>query len=88
MAIIKLAPLGVFFLMAYVTATQGPQVFKSLFWYVLTVAAALAIHALIVLPLVLRFVAKRNPVEYPFRHPPDLFDHINAGMEILDSIPQ
>ena len=64
MAIIALAPLGVLCLMLFVTATQGPAVFKSLFWYLLTVIAALLTHALIVLPLILKFVARRDPVAY------------------------
>jgi Na+/H+-dicarboxylate symporter len=63
-AIIKLAPAGVLFLMLYVTATQGVDVFKSLSWYMLTVLCALAAHALITLPLILRFVAGRSPYEY------------------------
>ena len=37
MAIIRLAPLGVLFLMLYATATQGATVFKSLAWYMVTV---------------------------------------------------
>ncbi len=64
MAIIALAPLGVLCLMLFVTATQGPAVFASLFWYLLTVVVALATHALIVLPLILRFVARRDPFAY------------------------
>jgi Na+/H+-dicarboxylate symporter len=64
MAIIALAPLGVLCLMLFVTATQGPAVFKSLFWYLLTVIAALMTHALIVLPLILKFVARRDPIAY------------------------
>lgn len=64
MAIIALAPLGVLCLMLFVTATQGPAVFSSLFWYLLTVVAALMVHALIVLPLILRFVAGRDPFAY------------------------
>lgn len=64
MAIIKLAPLGVLFLMLYVTASQGIEVFQSLFWYMVTVLAALVIHACVVLPLILKFVARRNPWEF------------------------
>lgn len=63
-AIIALAPVGVFFLMAYVTATQGLSVFQSLAWYMLAVLLALSVHAMINLPLILRFVAKRNPLEF------------------------
>ncbi len=64
MAIIKLAPLGVFFLMMSVTSTQGIEVFKSLAWYMLTVACALAFHAIITLPMIIKFVARRDPLEY------------------------
>ncbi len=63
-AIIHLAPIGVFFLIAYVTATQGASVFQALAWYVLAVALALGIHACITLPLIVKFVAKRSPVEF------------------------
>jgi Na+/H+-dicarboxylate symporter len=64
MAIIKLAPLGVLLLMLYVTATQGIEVFRSLFWYMLAVICALTVHAAIVLPLILKFVARRDPLEF------------------------
>jgi proton glutamate symport protein len=64
MAIIKLAPLGVFFLMLNVTATQGPGVFVSLAWYMLAVVCALGFHALVTLPLILKYVAKRKPFEF------------------------
>ena len=61
MLIIRLAPLGVFFLMLSATAAQGAGIFGTLGWYMLTVACALAIHAVIVLPAILHFVARRNP---------------------------
>lgn len=63
-AIIRLAPIGVLFLIASVTATQGPEIFITLGWYVVAVALALGIHAFITLPLILKFVAKRSPLEY------------------------
>jgi len=63
-AIIRLAPIGVFFLMGYVTSTQGIAVFQSLGWYVVAVALALGFHAMVTLPLILKYVAKRNPREY------------------------
>ena len=63
-AIIKLVPFGVFFLMLYVTATQGANIFGALAWYMLTVLLALLIHACIVLPLILKFVARRSPWEF------------------------
>ena len=64
MAIIKLAPLGVLFLMLYVSSTQGIEVFKSLAWYMLTVVCALSFHAMITLPLIVKFVARRDPLEF------------------------
>jgi Na+/H+-dicarboxylate symporter len=64
MLIIKLAPIGVFFLMLSATATQGVAVFGTLGWYMLSVAAALLIHAAIILPAILHFAARRSPAEY------------------------
>ena len=64
MAVIRLAPLGVLFLMLYVTATQGPEVFRALFLYMVTVLTALSIHAFVVLPLIVWVFAKRNPWRY------------------------
>ncbi|NOZ40471.1 MAG: dicarboxylate/amino acid:cation symporter [Planctomycetes bacterium] len=64
MLIIRIAPLGVFFLMLSATASQGAGVFGTLGWYMLAVACALAIHALIVLPAILHFVAKQNPLRF------------------------
>ncbi len=60
-AIIRLAPLGVLFLMLYVTATQGPALFASLAWYMITVVAGLSVHGFITLPLVLALVAGVHP---------------------------
>jgi len=64
MAIIRLAPLGVLLLMLYVSATQGAEVFRSLAWYMLTVFLALVFHAVVTLPLIMWFVARRNPWDY------------------------
>lgn len=64
MAIIHLAPLGVLALMLAATATQGVAVFGSLAWYMATVVCGLAIHALVTLPLILRFVARRDPFTF------------------------
>jgi len=64
MLIIRIAPIGVFFLMLSATASQGAGIFVTLGWYMLTVACALLLHAVVVLPLMLHFVARRNPLEY------------------------
>jgi Na+/H+-dicarboxylate symporter len=62
--IIELAPVGVFFLMLSATASHGAGVFGTLGWYMITVACGLLIHALVVLPAILQFVAKRNPPQF------------------------
>jgi Na+/H+-dicarboxylate symporter len=64
MLVIRLAPTGVFFLMLAVTATQGAAIFGTLGWYMVAVASALALHALVVLPMILHWVARRNPREF------------------------
>jgi proton glutamate symport protein len=63
-AIIRLAPLGVFFLVAATTATQGAGVFASLSAYMLTVTLALAVHAALTLPLIVWLLARRSPWQF------------------------
>ena len=64
MFIIRLAPIGVLGFMLYAAAGKGLDVFKALGLYMVTVLIALASHALIVLPLILIFIARRRPLEY------------------------
>ncbi|HSG71596.1 MAG TPA: dicarboxylate/amino acid:cation symporter, partial [Planctomycetaceae bacterium] len=39
-------------------------IFQTLAWYMLTVFLALVVHAAIVLPLIVKFVAKRSPLKF------------------------
>jgi Na+/H+-dicarboxylate symporter len=64
LAIIRLAPIGVLGFMIYATSSQGMTIFITLAWYMLAVFLSLVIHAGIVLPLLVKFVAKRSPLEY------------------------
>lgn len=64
MAIIALAPIGVLAFMTYATASQGLQIFLTLAWYMLAVFLALLVHAVITLPLIVKFVARRSPYEF------------------------
>jgi Na+/H+-dicarboxylate symporter len=64
MFIIALAPIGVFAFMLYATASQGLQIFETLFWYMLTVFCALVVHSCVILPLIVRIVARRSPLEF------------------------
>jgi proton glutamate symport protein len=62
--IIRLAPWGVFFFMLSAIATQGLDILRSLAMYMLTVAAALIVHGVVVLPLILWFIGRRNPRQF------------------------
>jgi len=62
--VIRLAPVGVAAFMLSATVSQGSEVFATLGWYMLTVFLALLVHAVVVLPLILKFVAKRSPWDY------------------------
>jgi len=62
--VMKFAPIGVFALVAKVVAVSGIEIFESLFWFFITVVAALAIHFLGSMYLILRFIAKVNPVRH------------------------
>ncbi len=59
--VMRLAPIGVFFLLFGVTARFGLDVVRSLAWYVLVVVLGLAAHALLVLPAMARVLAGVRP---------------------------
>jgi Na+/H+-dicarboxylate symporter len=62
--VIAFAPLGIFGLIARIVATTGFEPFKSLGVYFFTVLAALFIHAVITLPLLLRTLGHLRPSKY------------------------
>jgi proton glutamate symport protein len=62
--VMMFAPIGVFALVAKVVASTGFEAFQPLIAFFFTVLAALAIHMLVVLPLLLRFIARVNPVRH------------------------
>ena len=62
--VIRLAPIGVFALMAQIVGTAGLEVFPPLLKYMLTVVVSLAVHGLITLPLVLLLFGKTLPTVY------------------------
>ena len=63
-AVMLTVPIGVLCLLAKVVGETGFSVFKPLFWYMLTVFLALVIHAGVVLPMLLKFVGKVNPLQW------------------------
>jgi Na+/H+-dicarboxylate symporter len=65
--IIYFAPIGVMALIGGIVAENRGSVehlISSLAWYTVTVIVGLLIHAFIVLPLILKVYAKRNPFDY------------------------
>lgn len=59
--VMRFAPIGVFALVAKVVTVTGLDAFQPLAEFFVTVVAALLIHLLVVLPLLLRFVGGVNP---------------------------
>ena len=64
LAVIALAPIGVFGFMLYASAGHGLAAFEALGWYALTVAVALAVHAFVTLPIILTVFGKRSPIDH------------------------
>jgi len=62
--VIATAPIGIFGLMAMTTASSGFAAFGPLAKYGLTVIAALLIHAVVVLPLLLKFAARVSVIRH------------------------
>jgi len=62
--VMKLAPVGVFALVAKVVAATGFSAFKPLALFMITVLAALAVHTFISLPLVLKFMGHVSPIRH------------------------
>jgi proton glutamate symport protein len=60
--IMRLAPLGVFALMAYTTGIIGMSVIKPLALYMLTVIAGLLVHACLTLPALLVVFGRYSPL--------------------------
>ncbi len=62
--LVKLAPYAVFALVFTTMARLGTDILVNIVLYVAVVVGALATHMFVVYPLLLTFVAKRNPVEF------------------------
>lgn len=56
--IMIIAPVGVLALIAAVVADFGFHILSTLLWYILTVIAGLALHALFVYPMLLKFLGR------------------------------
>lgn len=61
--IMRLAPIGIFALMAHTIGTLGLSVLKPLAIYMTTVVLGLLIHAVFILPILLRIFGKYSPLQ-------------------------
>ncbi len=64
LAIVKLAPVGIFALLAREVARSGPGIIWDLRYYFVTVGFGLLIHATLTLPVVLFLLGGRQPLKY------------------------
>lgn len=64
LAIIALAPIGIFGLIARAVGRSGIELILGLWPYFVTVILSLATHALVTLCLLLRVLGRRSPLEY------------------------
>ncbi|MCG6962814.1 MAG: dicarboxylate/amino acid:cation symporter [Acidobacteria bacterium] len=64
LAIVRLAPVGIFALLAREVARSGIDVILSLWRYFLVVGLGLVIHAMITLPLLLLLLGRRSPLKF------------------------
>ncbi|HEY5603971.1 MAG TPA: dicarboxylate/amino acid:cation symporter [Gammaproteobacteria bacterium] len=62
--VMKFAPIGVFALVAKVVASTGFEAFRPLAVFFISVVLALALHFFIVLPLILKFMGRVNPLRH------------------------
>lgn len=62
--VMKFAPLGVYALVTKVIMISGVDAFEPLALFFITVLLALAVHMLVFLPLVLRYLAKVSPKKH------------------------
>ncbi len=62
--IIKVAPIGVFFMMAWVVANQGPQILGSLALVLLVAYIGYIVHAVLVYSASVKIFAGMNPIKF------------------------
>ncbi len=62
--IMRLAPFGVFALMAHTIGSMGLSVIKPLIVYMATVVLGLTIHACVTLPILLKTLGKYSPLKF------------------------
>jgi Na+/H+-dicarboxylate symporter len=62
--VMAFAAIGVFALVGKVVATTGTEAFKQVALFFITVLLALGVHLFVVLPLLMRFIGRVNPLRH------------------------
>lgn len=62
--ILKVSPIGVFALMTWVVANQGPQILGDLLVVLAAAYVGYILHAVLVYSASIKFIAKKNPIEF------------------------
>ncbi|MEM9400348.1 MAG: dicarboxylate/amino acid:cation symporter [Verrucomicrobiota bacterium] len=62
--VMRFTPIGVFGLVGQVAIETGPEEVIALFKFFITVVLALGVHAFIIMPLLLFFIARINPINH------------------------
>ncbi|MCH7528327.1 MAG: dicarboxylate/amino acid:cation symporter [Candidatus Marinimicrobia bacterium] len=63
-AVISLAPIGVFGLISRAVVSMGGELFQAVGLYMITIAAGLTIHFLVVLPVLFFLLTRCNPLDH------------------------
>jgi len=85
--IIRLAPVGVFgLIVGMLNQDMGAGFFKAVGWYMVTIASGLAIHFLLVLPLIYFLFTRRNPI-VQFKHMASALATVFATSSSLATLP-
>ena len=82
--VMKFAPIGVFALVAKVVMISGLEAFKPLLVFFFTVLIALLIHIVVVMPLLLRLVARVSPVRHYQAMAPALLTAFSTASSLRD----
>lgn len=80
--VMKALPIGVFGLVAKVVATTGTAAFASVALFSLTIVISLLVFALVVLPLILLFIGKINPILHYRAMAPALFTAFSTSSSV------
>lgn len=77
--VLKLAPIGVFCLVAELIAEVGLGIFVSLAWYLVTVMLALGFHFFVIVPALYFFIRRENPYSYMKQMAPALLTSFSSA---------